>query len=1047
MGCGTSAPKDDSVIPAAKASKAAAGAVAAAPNPLAANTGGNLSAFSFGDNHDAKPIGDGDKDAEQATNVMKRRATTTVTRREGVSADPILPDAAEKFVPRRISKDETVKKQLMAVVKGNPLFAALEPEELSTVVDAMEIEKFAKGTNVLNEGQPGTEKFYFIVDGTVDILKKSMGYICSFGAGQTFGEMELMYLSPCAATVQCKTDLKAFVIDRDTYRHIVMMVSIRKRKKYVGYLQNVDFLSHMSAYELTTLADALETKGFANDDVLIPFGSQGEWMYVIISGKVKVVGRDKATGKKVDVCNFGAGDIIGELEFLNNHKTVADVLAVGDVKTCRLHRAHFEMCMGPVVDYMRSNADKSAKFAYYNTITEDDGTGNKKVLTDFTFGDAGEGGDQGGNDAFANAFSGGDDEEENDDGGDEAGGKKKGTSQSPKSRRIGVSDEVMEKDDNWKPPVYEKNADDTALLQKALRQNTLMKSLESSDFKTVVLAMKKHTFKTGTLIMTQGAEGGSHYYIISEGVVDILKNDNYICSFSEGQGFGEMELMYVQPTVASVKARNDVTAWSLDRVTYKRLVMEIAIKRRALYSELVGNLDFLQGMTEYEKGTLADALSPTKFKPGATIVRRGERNEWMYIIISGKVEVLGVGDSQDEEAAATKHICFLERGSCVGELEFLNQHPAVANCVASTEVRACMLHRDHFELCMGPIMDVLRKTVRQDKYAYYNQHLEDFDQGDEKNSQAAQASAAAAASRGGRHGRVRGNAVSAEVYDAAAHADYDPPVIAKKPEELAALSQTVKRCPLFSALNAQERAVVIGALEPVTLGPDSKIFDEGTVPENPYWYIIHSGTVFQKKDNGKTIVAKLKSGQSFGEFELMYSTPAQAATAVGSNKPLVAFRLDRRSYRKLVMAVCQERRRLYRELLSGVPFAAALSEQQSLGLADALTPIKFPPGDVLIKYGDQNEWMYIIVDGVVEVFQENLKDKVCDLRRGEMVGELEFLNKHATVANCVAKTHVQALRLHRDHFEAAMGPCAGFMQETLKHPKYAYYNSKRRGSK
>ena len=1040
MGCGTSAPKDepphDSVIPAGNTTTT---------NPLATRGGDEpLTAFSFGDNQGSKPIGDGDRDAEAPTSVAQRRQTTTNTRREGVSADPILPDAAEKFVPRRISKDQSVRDQLHKVVRSNPLFAALEAEELSTVVDAMEIESFAQGTNVLNEGQPGTEKFYFIVEGTVDILKKTMGYICSFGPGQTFGEMELMYLSPCAATVQCKTEVKAFAIDRDTYRHIVMMVSIRKRKQYVGYLQNVEFLSHMSNYELTTLADALETKHFANDDVLIPFGSQGEWMYVIIQGTVKIVGRDAATGKKVDVCSFGPGDIIGELEFLNNHKAVADAIAAGDVKTCRLHRAHFEMCMGPVVDYIRAHTEKSNKYDYYNTITEDDGTGNKKVLNNFTFGEAGDDKDGGGANAAFSPFGGNDDENEDGEGNtgelDADGNPKKGSS-SPKIRRIGVSDEVMEKDDNWKPPVHPKNDDDVALLQQALRANPLMKSLESHDFQTVVLAMTKHTFKTGTFIMTQGAEGGSHYFIISAGVVDIIKNDQFICSFSQGQGFGEMELMYVQPIVANVKARTDVIAWALDRVTYKRLVMQIAVKRRNLYSELLGNLDFLQGMSEYEKGTLADALSPVTFQPGSLIVRRGERNEWMYIIVSGKVEVLGVADDQDEEAAATKHICFLERGSCVGDLEFLNQHPAVANCVANTEVRACMLHRDHFEICMGPIMDVLRKTVRQDKYAYYNKHLDDFDLSG-SNEAATQAAAAARANHQ-RHARVRGNAVSAEVYDASEDAEYDPPVIAKQPEQLAQLSQTVKRCPLFSALNAQERAVVIGALEPTTFEPGTSIFTEGVVPEDPYWYIIAEGSVKQTKDNGFVVVATFGAGQSFGEMELMYSTPAQATTVVDTSAALVAFRLDRRSYRKLVMAVCQERRRLYRELLSGVPFAAQLSEQQSLALADALTPIKFQPGDVMIRFGDQNEWMYIVVDGVVEVFKENMQDKVCDLRRGEMVGELEFLNKHATVANCVARTHVQALRLHRDHFELALGPCTSFIQEMLKLPKYAYYNAQR----
>lgn len=1043
MGCGSSAPanagnKPKKSLPRDQDTEVLPGhRTEAATNPLAGNTGAlgcsQLSAFSFGDNGDARAIGDGDKDAEAPSAVVTRRATTTHTRREGVSADPILPDAAEKFVPRKIAKDKSLHLQLQKVVKSNPLFAALEAEELRTVVDAMDIEEFPKGTNVLTEGQPGTEKFYFIVEGTVDILKKSMGYICSFHAGQTFGEMELMYLSMCAATVQCKTMVKAFAIDRDTYRHIVMMVSIRKRKQYVGYLQNITFLNDMNNYQLTTLADALETKLFEADETLIPFGSEGDWMYVIIHGTVQVVGRDKQTGAKVKVCTFTAGDIIGELEFLNNHKTVADVIAIGEVKTCRLHRAHFEMCMGPVVDYLRNQTEQSGKYSYYNNITEDDGTGNKKVLTDFTFGEDNDGGSA---NAFGTSAFGNDGDE---DGGDDGKGPNEGSSPKSRTQRAhGVSDEVMEEDKNWKPPVVPKGDEDTEMLKAVLKTNPLMSSLEPDDFKTVVLAMSKNKFSAGANVMTQGSEGGSHYYIISEGVVDILKNDKYICSFHKGQGFGEMELMYVQPVVATVKAKTDLIAWALDRQTYKRLVMQIAVKRRVLYSELVGNLDFLQGMSEYEKGTLADALSPVTFQPGSLIVRRGEQNESMYIIVSGKVEVLGVENGADDEAAATKHICFLERGSCVGELEFLNQHPAVANCAAFTEVRACTLHRDHFELCMGPIMDVLRKTVRQDKYAYYNQHLDDFDKADsgKQHEQKGGPHGGGGAARG----RVRGNAVSAEVYDAAADHDYDPPVIAKKPHELDKLSVTVKRCPLFAALNAQERAVVIGALEACEFQPHAKIFVQGTVPEDPYWYIIAEGNVKQVKDDGTT-TAQLGPGQSFGEMELMYATPAQVTTSVSSATPVHAFRLDRRSYRKLVMAVCQERRRLYRELLSGVPFASQLSEQQSLVLADALTPIKFQPGDVMIKFGDHNEWMYIIVDGVVEVLKQNMQEIVCELRRGEMVGELEFLNKHATVANCIAKTHTQALKLHRDHFEMCLGPCTAFMKEILKQAKYAYYNN------
>jgi CRP-like cAMP-binding protein len=267
--------------------------------------------------------------------------------------------------------------------------------------------------------------------------------------------------------------------------------------------------------------------------------------------------------------------------------------------------------------------------------------------------------------------------------------------------------------------------------------------------------------------------------------------------------------------------------------------------------------------------------------------------------------------------------------------------------------------------------------------------------------------------------------------------EFDPPVIPKEAAQLEQLSTVVKKCPLFFSLQAEDRAVVIGALEPVTFAAGTTIIQQGTIPDISYWYIIAKGSVHIQKE-GVGVVATLSEGQSFGELELMYSTPAQTSTVVTSD--LAAFRLDRRSYRKIVMRVCTERRKLYRELLSGVPFAHCLTEHQHLQLADALSPIRFLPGDVLIKPGDQNEWMYIIVDGVVEVFSHDGKQKVCDLRRGEMVGELEFLNKHPAVASCVAKTHVQACKLHREHFEMCLGPVTDFIHEVLKQPKYNYYN-------
>ena len=68
------------------------------------------------------------------------------------------------------------------------------------------------------------------------------------------------------------------------------------------------------------------------------------------------------------MCEFTVGDCVGELEFIYDHRTVADVRAkTAEVRSAKLHRAHFEMCMGPIVDLLKSHAGEDNKtYDYYN---------------------------------------------------------------------------------------------------------------------------------------------------------------------------------------------------------------------------------------------------------------------------------------------------------------------------------------------------------------------------------------------------------------------------------------------------------------------------------------------------------------------------------------------------------------------------------------------------------------------------------------------------------------------------------------------------------
>ncbi|KAJ9460752.1 cAMP-dependent protein kinase regulatory subunit [Diplonema papillatum] len=102
-------------------------------------------------------------------------------------------------------------------------------------------------------------------------------------------------------------------------------------------------------------------------DYIIRYGTEGGHMYLVVSGEVEVIGRQD--DQDTVVCTFGAGDNFGELEFLNDHKCVADVRAVTKCKTARINRAHFELCLGPVKGYLRDST-RSSTYDYYRQKTE-----------------------------------------------------------------------------------------------------------------------------------------------------------------------------------------------------------------------------------------------------------------------------------------------------------------------------------------------------------------------------------------------------------------------------------------------------------------------------------------------------------------------------------------------------------------------------------------------------------------------------------------------------------------------------------------------------
>ncbi len=176
-----------------------------------------------------------------------------------------------------------------------------------------------------------------------------------------------------------------------------------------------------------------------------------------------------------------------------------------------------------------------------------------------------------------------------------------------------------------------------------------------------------------------------------------------VATIEPGGSFGELALMYNAPRAATVmSAEASCTLWALDRITFRRILMDSTFQRRRLYESFLEEVPLLSTLTRYERSKIADALETQKFPVGTTIIKEGDAGEGFYLLESGEAEAFKAGTQ-----GPVKHYT---KGDYFGELALLNDAPRAASVVSKTEVKVATLGKDGFQRLLGPVESIMRRT-------------------------------------------------------------------------------------------------------------------------------------------------------------------------------------------------------------------------------------------------------------------------------------------------------------------------------------------------
>eukprot|EP01119_Soliformovum_irregulare_P004304 TRINITY_DN15307_c0_g1_i1.p2 TRINITY_DN15307_c0_g1~~TRINITY_DN15307_c0_g1_i1.p2 ORF type:complete len:381 (+),score=92.78 TRINITY_DN15307_c0_g1_i1:36-1178(+) len=300
---------------------------------------------------------------------QKEVAPRPMRRRGGVSAEPI--DQNAPFQSRIIPKSSEQRERLEGALKSHVMFISLDKEQKKEVYDAMEEVSYESEDVIIRQGDPG-DNFYVVEEGECNIYVKGQDpseqsedpknygtLVGTIGRNRCFGELALMYGSPRAATITARTTVKLWALDRVSFRSILMQTTLHQRKLYEKFLGRVPILQGLTNWERMTVADALEQRTFAEEEIVIREGEAGHSFYIVIEGEARVYNKQNGA---TCIAKVLQSDYFGELALLTDRPRAATVIAYTPLKCAVLTRECFNRVLGPCEDILRRNMDRYKQY-------------------------------------------------------------------------------------------------------------------------------------------------------------------------------------------------------------------------------------------------------------------------------------------------------------------------------------------------------------------------------------------------------------------------------------------------------------------------------------------------------------------------------------------------------------------------------------------------------------------------------------------------------------------------------------------------------------
>jgi CRP-like cAMP-binding protein len=257
-----------------------------------------------------------------------------------------------KLEPVEIGDDD--RDFLVKIMQNHFLFNCASKDDYDSVFPYMHKIATTKGQVIFSQGDKG-DSCYFINSGTFSVHIDG-NEVKTMEGNQTFGELALVYSMARSATIKCVAEGLLWKMDHSQFMLCMEHMSLQNNSKALQFFGSDDNFSLLSEDQQKLLAGSCTVQRFRDGEEILREGEVGEWMFIVISGKViRTSGSGVVSPPQAEHIN----PILGSVGIIYGKSQICGFRAAGNVICLAIGRSSLPTLAGPIEDVLRRNAIKT----------------------------------------------------------------------------------------------------------------------------------------------------------------------------------------------------------------------------------------------------------------------------------------------------------------------------------------------------------------------------------------------------------------------------------------------------------------------------------------------------------------------------------------------------------------------------------------------------------------------------------------------------------------------------------------------------------------